>query len=74
MLRLGSGLSRRVRKMETRLVVVGSKPRVQHHEHSRVQFLYHKLIRAGRGGFGINVLFLILGYSEAVELHVPTQE
>lgn len=29
---------------------VGSKPRVQHHEHSRVLFLYHKPKYVGRGG------------------------
>ena len=29
------------------LVSVGSKQRVQHHEHSRVVFLYYKVIKEG---------------------------
>ncbi len=30
-------------RWKTRLLVIGSKPRVQHHEHSRVSVLYHLL-------------------------------
>lgn len=47
-LRLGLGLSRHSKKIETLLVSVGSKPGVQHHAHSRVLFLYHKISALNR--------------------------
>ena len=47
-IRLGQSLSRFAVKIETLMKSVGSKPGVQHHAHSRVSFLYHKIITLDR--------------------------
>ena len=56
---------------------IGSKPRVQHHEHSRVQFLYHKLKLAGRGGEPtfrlVNDPFRMRDHLEGVEWRDPAR-
>ena len=45
-------------RLKPDLIGVGSKPRVQHHEHGRARFLYHNRMSMGREKLTVPALLL----------------
>ncbi len=55
-------------RLKPDLIGVGSKPRVQHHEHSRARFLYHNHMSVGREKLTLRALQLSKIYAKLNQL------
>ena len=55
-------------RLKPDLIGVGSKPRVQHHEHGRARFLYHNRMSVGREKLTLRALQLSKIYAKLSQL------